>query len=52
MHPGLPEQLDGFRVLHLTDIHIDGFVDGGESLSPRSPLCVAISVFLPEITVY
>ncbi len=28
----LPHQFDGLRILHLTDIHIDGFVDGGKKL--------------------
>ncbi|TIH12875.1 metallophosphoesterase [Marinifilum sp. JC120] len=43
--PGLPEPLDELRILHLTDIHIDGFIDGGEALfsmiAPlRCDLCV------------
>ncbi len=29
----LPLEFDGFRILHLTDIHIDGLIDGGKTLS-------------------
>lgn len=29
----LPEPFEGFTVLHLTDLHIDGFVDGGARLA-------------------
>ncbi|NDV27687.1 metallophosphoesterase [Desulfovibrio sp. JC010] len=37
--PGLAQELDGFRILHLTDIHIDGFIDGGEAFfSTIAPL--------------
>ncbi|NDV24286.1 metallophosphoesterase [Desulfovibrio sp. JC022] len=44
--PGLPEQFDEFKILHLTDIHIDGFIDGGETLfSMISPLRCDICVF-------
>ena len=43
--PGLPEALDGFKIMHLTDIHIDGFVDGGETLfSHVSPISCNICV--------
>ncbi len=43
--PGLPEQLDGFKILHLTDIHIDGFIDRGEALlASVAPLLCDICV--------
>ncbi len=48
--PGLPQELDGFRILHLSDIHIDGFIDGGETLfslvAPlRCDICVLTGDF-------
>lgn len=48
--PHLPKQLDGFKILHLTDIHVDGFVDGGKTLfemvAPlNSDLCVLTGDF-------
>lgn len=30
--PDLPRGFDGFRILHLSDLHIDGIVDGGRKL--------------------
>lgn len=30
--PGLPAAFNGFRVLHLSDLHIEGMVDHGEAL--------------------
>lgn len=31
--PGLPGPFDGFRILHLSDLHLDGFPDQGERLA-------------------
>ena len=30
--PGLPVQFDNYRILHLSDLHIDQIVDGGQAL--------------------
>ncbi|SDK80168.1 hypothetical protein SAMN05660337_1283 [Maridesulfovibrio ferrireducens] len=30
--PELPSEFEGFRILHLSDIHMDGFVDNGATL--------------------
>jgi predicted MPP superfamily phosphohydrolase len=30
--PHLPEAFDGFRILHLSDLHIEGMIDKGQSL--------------------
>ena len=30
--PHLPETFDGFRILHLSDLHIEGMIDKGQSL--------------------
>lgn len=30
--PQLPEAFDGFRILHLSDLHIEGMIDKGQSL--------------------
>jgi len=30
--PHLPESFDGFRILHLSDLHIEGMIDKGHSL--------------------
>ena len=30
--PGLPREFDGFSILHLSDLHIDGLPDNGEAL--------------------
>ncbi|NDV26037.1 metallophosphoesterase [Desulfovibrio sp. JC010] len=43
--PALPREFDGFRILQLTDLHIDGFIDGGKKffdmIAPlRCDLCV------------
>ncbi|WP_034603089.1 metallophosphoesterase [Maridesulfovibrio frigidus] len=43
--PELPDAFDGFKILHLSDIHIDGFIDNGVALislvkSLKYDLCV------------
>ena len=30
--PHLPEAFDGFRILHLSDLHIEGMIDKGQTL--------------------
>lgn len=30
--PSLPEAFDGFRILHLSDLHIEGIIDHGQAL--------------------
>ena len=48
--PRLPEAFDGFRILHLSDLHIEGMIDKGQALqatlrSLQYDLCVLTGDF-------
>jgi len=48
--PHLPEAFDGFRILHLSDLHIEGMIDKGQALQAILPtlqydLCVLTGDF-------
>jgi uncharacterized protein len=48
--PHLPESFDGFRILHLSDLHIEGMIDKGQALQAalstlRYDLCVMTGDF-------
>ena len=35
--PHLPQSFDGFRILHLSDLHIEGMIDKGRALQALLP---------------
>ena len=48
--PHLPEAFDGFRILHLSDLHIEGMIDKGKALQAilstlKYDLCVLTGDF-------